>query len=107
MQFSGDQIYYTSLLEYKTHGEAAKPHFVVTHYKELSDSKGIILMLGEMGDNVKNTLQLEEAQNLVYQTQLFYKTGGPETLKLVEIFSLEPESFDIQNVIACIESLAP
>eukprot|EP00842_Homolaphlyctis_polyrhiza_P005424 jgi/Hompol1/5883/HPOL_000182-RA len=107
MQFSGHQIYYTTLLEYKTHGTASKPSLVLTHFDDLAEAKSIVLMVGELGDGLaKNSnLSLVEAQNLVYQTQLFYITGTPEQMALVEKMSKDPSSFDYQDLIKAVETL--
>ena len=104
MQFSGHQIYYTPLQEYKLHGQNARPSLVVTHYTDLQDSKGIVLMLGEL-NGPTGTLSSQEAQNLCYQTQLFYVSGGDEKLRFVETFNKNPAGFDYQELIKQIETL--
>ncbi|EGF81341.1 hypothetical protein BATDEDRAFT_24227 [Batrachochytrium dendrobatidis JAM81] len=105
IQFSGHQTYYTPLLEYKTHGALSRPSFVVTHYDDLAASKSIVLMVGELGESQSSNLTLTEAQNLVYQTQLFYITGNENQQKLVETFHEQPESFQYEELIKAVETL--
>ncbi|KAJ3190316.1 hypothetical protein HDU85_000611 [Gaertneriomyces sp. JEL0708] len=105
LQFSGDQVYFTPLLEYKTHRENARPHLVITHYPDLAEEKDVVLMVGELGDPERKFLTLQEAQNLVYQMQLFYVTGPPEKTDLVEIFHKNPAQFDYNQLINALETL--
>ncbi|KAI9101001.1 ATP11 protein-domain-containing protein [Phlyctochytrium arcticum] len=105
MQFSNTQVYFTPLLEYKTRGENARPHLVLTHYADLKEEKGIVLMAGELGEPERKILTLPEAQNLVYQMQLFYVTGTQEKKDLVATFHRDPAKFDYQSVIAAIQTL--
>ncbi|KND03103.1 uncharacterized protein SPPG_02167 [Spizellomyces punctatus DAOM BR117] len=106
LQFSGHQIYFTPLLEYKTHRENARPHLVLTHYVELADEKDIVLMVGELGDPDRKILTLQEAQNLVYQMQIFYVTGSQAKKDLVETFHKNPAGFDYQSLISAVETLS-
>jgi ATP synthase F1 complex assembly factor 1 len=106
LQFSGDQVYFTSLLEYQTHGSFAKPLLILTHYTELGESKDLVLLRGELGDpSNERLLSPAQAQNLVYQLQLFYATGGPEKQALVEAFHNNPASFDYKSLIDGLEKL--
>ncbi|RKO85107.1 ATP11 protein-domain-containing protein, partial [Blyttiomyces helicus] len=105
LQTAGHQTYLTPLLEYKTHRQNARPHLVLTHYTELAESKGLVLMVGELGDPTRKVLTLAEAQNLVYQMQLFYVTGSEEVRALVDTFHADPAAFDYQRVIDAIEKL--
>ncbi|KAJ3298743.1 hypothetical protein HK104_010308 [Borealophlyctis nickersoniae] len=108
LQFSGHQTYFTPLLEYKTHRENARPHLVLTHYVDLMDSKNVVLMVGECGDGQpgsRSVLGLAEAQNLVYQMQLFYVTGSDEKRALVEVFHRDPANFAYQRLIDAVEKL--
>ncbi|KAJ3036176.1 hypothetical protein HDV00_003032 [Rhizophlyctis rosea] len=103
LQFAGHQVFFTPLLEYKTHLENARPHLVLTHYIDLADNKDIVLMSGEVGD--QKTLTNSEAQNLVYQMQMFYVTGKEEKKRLVEVFHKEPEKFEYALLIDAVEKL--
>lgn len=104
MQFHGHQVYFTSLLELQSKQENARPLLVLSHYTELSESKGIVLMSGEI-DTSSSLLSVREAQNLVYQLQLFYATGGAAKLNLVEKFNKKPSDFDYQELLEEIEKL--
>ncbi|KAI8913213.1 ATP11 protein-domain-containing protein [Gorgonomyces haynaldii] len=101
LQFSGHQIYLTTLLEYQTNREGARPQFVITHYTELSE-KGIVLMVGESSSS---SLQLKDAQHLVYQIQLFYITGSDKQQQLVEKFWNNPSAFDHNELIQALAEL--
>ncbi|ORY78214.1 ATP11 protein-domain-containing protein, partial [Protomyces lactucae-debilis] len=41
----------TSLLEYKTRGEYARPHTIIEHHAELLEEKGLVLMKGDLTDS--------------------------------------------------------
>ncbi|KAJ1341042.1 hypothetical protein BSLG_004512 [Batrachochytrium salamandrivorans] len=105
MQFSGHQTYYTPLLEYKTHGASSRPSLIVTHYDDLAATKSMVLMVGELGDAQGGNLTLSEAQNLVYQTQLFYITGDHHQKKLVETFNTDSANFVYNDLIKAVETL--
>lgn len=92
-QFSGGQCAFTSLLEFKTHQEHARPNLVMTHYKELLGSKDIVLMRGEV-----QKLSVPDAQFLANQMQLYY-LGTDANYALVETFNQRPEEFDHQQLI--------
>ncbi len=115
LQAVGHQIYITSLIEYQTKQSFARPLFIFNHYTELSESKGIVLMMGEYADamsassekekngDYKPPLTLIEAQNLIYQLQYFYMTGGQKAFGLVEKFHKNPQVFDYQELITLLE----
>ncbi|KAJ3155720.1 hypothetical protein HDU86_004189 [Geranomyces michiganensis] len=110
MQIAGHQVYFTSLLEYKTHGENARPHLVLTHHTEFMQDKNLVLMLGEttkQNATASGTpvMTLLEAQNLVYQMQMFYVTGSAEKRQLVDDFHNKPAELDHQKLIDAIETL--
>jgi ATP synthase F1 complex assembly factor 1 len=97
LQFHGHQCYLTSLIEYQTHGENAKPHLVLTHYTDLLSSKGIVLMMGELDPDVK-TLDLQEALQLTFAVQEFYVSGPPEKQDLLRLFHENPSQFDYKRL---------
>lgn len=97
-QFAAHQVYYTSLLEYQTKQQDSVPSFVTSHFTEFSD-KDLVLMVGELTDPAGEQLKLSDAQNLVYQTQLFYATGSQQQMELVEQFANNPESFDHNRLV--------
>ncbi|KAJ3303083.1 ATP synthase mitochondrial F1 complex assembly factor 1 [Blyttiomyces sp. JEL0837] len=102
LQITGPQIYFTPLLEYKTKLEKARAHLVLTHYDDLAEEKGIVLM---NGDICLGTLTSEEARLLVYQMQLFYVTGSERKKALLETFHGNPNGFDFQQLIDEMEKL--
>ncbi|KAJ3383837.1 hypothetical protein HDU80_001139 [Chytriomyces hyalinus] len=95
LQFAFNQIYYTSLLEYKTHLSEARPKLVLTHYDDLSESKGVVLMRGEVGRE-GGVLKAEDARLLVLMTQMFYVTGSDAKKRMVEEFNKNPKEFQLQ-----------
>jgi ATP synthase F1 complex assembly factor 1 len=97
LQFQGDQVYFTPLVEYQLNRENARPSFSITFYNELMKEKDIVLMLGELDQNC--SIKLKDAQHLVYQLQLFYLTGSQEQTGLVEKFNKNPSQFDYHEQI--------
>ncbi|XP_065904273.1 ATP synthase mitochondrial F1 complex assembly factor 1-like isoform X2 [Dysidea avara] len=88
--------YFTSLLNYKTHQDAAPIWLTLTHYSELLDSKGIVLMAGEV-DTAH--LSIMEAQYLANQIQLYYTSGDKERHHLLTQFNHHPNEFDYTKLI--------
>ncbi|KAI9295117.1 ATP11-domain-containing protein [Neoconidiobolus thromboides FSU 785] len=101
MQTHYHQIYFTSLIEYKTHGSQARPHLIITHYPELSKEKEIVLMKGELGnnDNEKVPLSLEDSKLLILLVQQFYLVGDEKKFELVKKFNKQPEEFDHNQLV--------
>ncbi|CAG8594076.1 11747_t:CDS:2 [Funneliformis caledonium] len=97
LQFQFHQCFFTSLLEYKTHGTESKYHMVLTHFPDLIDSKGIVLMYGEIVE--PDLLTLKTAQYLTYAMQRFYVSGTKEELDLVEKFHKYPDKFEYNDLI--------
>src|SRR5947207_10507621 len=64
-------ILFTSLLEYKTHGEFARPHTTIMHFEDLVEEKGIVLMRGEV-DGEQRLIDLDNARTLVMGVQKLY-----------------------------------
>ncbi|KAI8806325.1 ATP11 protein-domain-containing protein [Cladochytrium replicatum] len=104
LQFFGDQVYFTTLLEFQTFKENAPPLLVLSHYNEFSESKGIVLMKGDCADAKR--LNASEARTLVYLLQMYYATGGQKKFKLVEEFHNSPTTFDYKALISETESLS-
>lgn len=107
LQFQSHQCNLTSLLEYKTKGEKARPYLTITHYPELMEEKDIVLMRGDINDNPKKMLSSSNAQFLAFAIQRFYSTDDPQKLKLIELFNTSPEDFDYQHLIEEMESVVP
>ncbi|ORX57991.1 ATP11-domain-containing protein [Hesseltinella vesiculosa] len=104
MQFDFHQCHFTSLLEYKTKGSEARPFFTITHFPELSDSKGIVLMRGEISDEPR-MIDTQNAQFLAFTLQQFYATGSDDKLNLVKQFHKAPQNFDYQALIHEVEKM--
>lgn len=98
-QFSKHRCFFTPLINYQVHGENAPWHLCLTHYTELMDTKGIVLMTSEV--DTKHMTQLE-AQFLTTLVQLFY-TKTDEKHALVQQFNHKPDSFDHMSIIRAIE----
>ena len=95
-------LLFTSLLEYKTHGEYARPHTTVTHFEDLSDEMGIALMRGEI-DAEQRLIGLEDARTLVMHVQKLYGADvdserGRTRRQLIEEFSKGSEEFDVNRL---------
>jgi ATP synthase mitochondrial F1 complex assembly factor 1 len=94
-------ILFTSLLEYKTHGEFARPHTTVMHFEDLAEEKGIVLMRGEIDNG--HGMDLEDARMLMIGVQkLFGAEASSERGKirraLIEKFSKGSEEFDVNEL---------
>lgn len=92
----------TSLAEYKLHKEFAKPHTTLMFHQELALDKGLILMNGQVEDDVP--LSMDEAQLLVLNVQRFYgglseSESSKRKLELLRLFTSGQESFDMQKLI--------
>ncbi|KAF8933205.1 ATP11 protein-domain-containing protein [Dissophora ornata] len=102
LQFAFHQVIFTSLLEYKTHGENARPFLTLTHYPELIDSKGIVLMNGSISTEPK-VLTVDQAQVLTFGLQQYYVSDHKEKLQLLEDFHKRPERFSHERLIELTE----
>lgn len=92
----------TSLAEYKLHKEYAKPHTTLMFHQELVDDFGLVLMNGQVEDDVP--ISLDEAQLLVLNVQRFYgglteSTGSERKLALLKAFTLGSLDFDMSKLI--------
>jgi ATP synthase mitochondrial F1 complex assembly factor 1 len=95
-------ILFTSLLEYKTHGEFARPHTTVMHFEDLAEEKGIVLMRGEV-DGQQRGIGLADATTLVMGVQKLYGADiqserGIYRRKLIEEFSKGSQEFDVNKL---------
>lgn len=102
MQFAFHQVIFTSLLEYKTHGENARPFLTLTHYPELIDDKKIVLMHGVISTEPK-VLTLAQAQILTFGLQQYYVSDHPEKFQLLHDFHKQPEKFSHERLIELTE----
>ncbi|KAG0208916.1 hypothetical protein BGX28_000235 [Mortierella sp. GBA30] len=102
LQFAFHQVIFTSLLEYKTHGENARPFLTLTHYPELIDYKGIVLMSGTVSTNPK-VLTIEQAQILTFGLQQYYVSDHKDKVQLLQDFHKRPEDFSHERLIELTE----
>lgn len=98
-QFAKHRCFFSPLINYQVHGENAPWHLCLTHYTELIDSKGIVLMTSEL--DTKNMNQLE-AQFLSMLVQTFYSSDDSKHA-LVHAFNHSPDSFDHMSIVRAIE----
>jgi len=103
LQFNYHQVMFTSLLEFKTKGEEARPYLTITHFPELIQSKDIVLMKGEITDT--KLLSTANAHYLAFALQQFYVTGDESKRKLLETFHTKPHEFDYNQVIKEMENV--
>lgn len=100
-QFEGDSCYFTSLVNYQAYQENAPILLTMTHYTELQDDKGIVLLTGELNTEF---ISVQDAQFLANQLQLFYATGDTERQKLLDIFNNKPAEFKHMDIIKMLQS---
>ncbi|KAJ1920808.1 hypothetical protein H4219_001044 [Mycoemilia scoparia] len=99
MQFEFHQVHFTSLIQYNTNQTSAIPYLTLTHYTDFIDSKGIVLMRGEICQDPK-MLDSQQAQLLALQLQQFYVTGGERKKQILETFTFHPQKFNYDELIA-------
>lgn len=80
----------------KAHKENAPECLNIVHYPEFSEKMGIVLMRGEYDTNVIN---VQEAQCLVNQLQLYYAQDNQSKIDLLKKFTHEPDSFKHMDLI--------
>ncbi|EDO44321.1 predicted protein, partial [Nematostella vectensis] len=95
-EFSGKHCYLTSLINFQTMAENAPWFLAVTHFTELQDTKGVVLMVGEVDTN---HLSVVDAQWLAYQIQMYYASDSAERESLLHTFNIEPNKFDHMSVV--------
>ncbi|KAG0315573.1 hypothetical protein BGZ99_007366 [Dissophora globulifera] len=101
MQFAFHQVIFTSLLEYQTHRENARPFLTLTHYPELID-KGVVLMHGMVSTDPR-MLTVDQAQVLTFGLQQYYVSDHKEKLQLLQDFHKRPEKFSHERLIELTE----
>lgn len=89
---------FTSLAEYKLHGEFAKPHVVLSFHQDLKNDKDIVLMNGL--NEKDGGLTTQEAQLLVLNLQRFYNGKDQKRLALVKDFNTGSENFSVDKLIS-------
>ncbi|KAI0231517.1 ATP synthase mitochondrial F1 complex assembly factor 1 [Lamellibrachia satsuma] len=89
-QFSGQECHFTPLALYQLKQEDAPTCLTLTHYTELKESKGIVLMHGEPDVSV---LSVYEAQLLALQIKMYYGVHSGLKFNLVRQFTNTPDHF--------------
>lgn len=74
----------------------------MVHYTEFSESLGVVLMRAEIDTNVLN---VQEAQCLANQLQLYYTQNSQSKLQLLETFTKQPDQFKHTDVINELQQL--
>lgn len=96
-------VLFTPLAEYKVRQTYSQPYLILSHYTDLAASHGVVLMRGEISDNV--ALDQVHAQVLAVRMQMFYNDTGvggekeAERRELLRLFHEKPEEFDVQRLI--------
>ncbi|KAM9913162.1 hypothetical protein OXX69_001858 [Metschnikowia pulcherrima] len=92
----------TSLAEYKLHKEYAKPHTTLMFHQELLGDSGVVLMNGQLEQDVP--LSVEEASLLVLNVQRFYgamtaSSSAERKLELLRAFTQGDSAFSMDKLI--------
>jgi ATP synthase F1 complex assembly factor 1 len=88
----------TSLEDFKRRGAAAPPHLVVTHYPELANSKGLVLVRGDLV-HVGGSLAGAAAPSLLRRAYDHY-LDDVKYKRYVEAFNKRPAEFDWAALLA-------
>ncbi|KAH3675645.1 hypothetical protein WICMUC_002562 [Wickerhamomyces mucosus] len=99
---------FTTLLEFKTHKEFARPHTTISFHTELQDSHNVVFMNGTV--EKESAVKLQEAQLLLLNIQRFY--GALEEtevsrrrLQLLQDFTNGSANFNIDKLVEEAQSL--
>ncbi|GIL71832.1 hypothetical protein Vretimale_693 [Volvox reticuliferus] len=80
----------TGLEEFKRNCASAPPYMMLTHYPELCDSHGVVLVRGDVIHD--KGMNLEEARTIMELIRAFYTS--PEDYPLVRTFNHKPAQFN-------------
>ncbi|KAG7450140.1 ATP11-domain-containing protein [Guyanagaster necrorhizus] len=101
-------VLFTPLQEYKHRKSFATPYLVLTHYTDLVNTHGIVLLRGEItpstaSGEARYMLGQEDAQLLAVGIQKFYlwgeKDAGPAGERLLTSFHDNPEQFKWEELL--------
>lgn len=101
-------VLFTSLEAYKSHGTFAQPALILTHYPDLADSHGIVLMRGDITMSQQSdrpALSPQDVQLLCLRLQQYYgdENEDSEHRKLLKAFhgkdGLSQEHFDFDKLV--------
>ncbi|XP_072173307.1 ATP synthase mitochondrial F1 complex assembly factor 1-like [Diadema setosum] len=102
-QFDNHCCYFTSVINYQAYQENAPALLTITHYPELQEEKGIVLMRGEMDTKF---VSVQDAQFFANQLQLYYATEDAARQQLLSDFNRRPADFKHMNLIAQLSNTA-
>jgi len=85
-----------SFLSSFRHGDTAQPHLVVTHYPELLESKGVVLVRGDILQ--PNALDAISAVSLMSNCHEFYSDRGQKG-NFVHAFNHRQTEFDLKRML--------
>ncbi|CAM9021055.1 unnamed protein product [Wickerhamomyces anomalus] len=99
---------FTTLLEFKTHKEFARPHTSLMFHTELKENKGLVLMNGTVEKD--SAVKLPEAQLLLLNVQRFYGAladgeASKRRTKLLRDFTSGSSDFSVEALVAEAQSL--
>jgi len=103
VQFQGDEAHFTTLINFQAHKENAPECLSIVHYTELSESKGIVLMVGEYD---KDTLSISEAKCLADQVEIYYGRPSEERQEVMRRFKYESAFFKHTELIDQLNTLS-
>lgn len=96
-------VLYTPLALFKSQQTFAQPHLILTHYSDLVPSHGVVLMRGDISDNVSTTSA--DAQLLVLRLQQFYQDKNETRAKLLRNFHEDQANFRIEDLMQSVGQL--
>ncbi|KAK8926290.1 hypothetical protein KSP39_PZI018168 [Platanthera zijinensis] len=99
VQVQMPHLLFTGLEDYKERGTQASPYFAVTHYTEFAETKGTVLIRGDVV--LPSKLSDSEARWLLETAQTFYLNDV--RYKLVERFNKETHEFEFNDVLRALE----
>lgn len=101
-------VLFTSLAAYKAHGTFAQPALILTHYPDLADSHGLVLMRGDITTSQQAdvpAMSPQDVQLLCLRLQQYYgdEDESSEQRKLLKAFhgkdGLGQEQFDFDKLV--------
>lgn len=88
-------VLFTSVEEYKRHGSSAMPHLVLTHYTELAEDKGVVLLRGDIVNS--GSFNQFEAQCIVRLFYDFYTQS--QKRHFLHAFNHRQSEFDLKRML--------
>lgn len=101
-------VLFTSLAAYKAHGQFAQPALILTHYPDLADSHGIVLMRGDITSSPQSNqaaMSAQDVQLCCLRLQQYYgdENQDGEQRRLLKAFhgkdGQSQEDFDFEKFV--------